>query len=203
MSGVAWITDPLAAEASALAENLGRALEARREPFVILDAAHCRRLLAPGAAGDDERPDVVDRAIVHLARLLTDASIGVVLHGGGGRHTVDLARAALPRFVTIRALHRGVALSRNVDDDPDLCVDVTDGASATLCVLESLAALVPHATVARSAATPAWAMWLTGVPGSGKTTLTGAVAEALDARGTPVAIVDWARLAQLSSSAGL
>src|SRR5687767_8372172 len=149
MSWVAWITDPLLPEASTLADHLGRALESRGERFVVLDVGHCRRLLTPGAPIEgDERPDVVDRAIVHVARLLADASIGVVLHGGGGGATFDLARATLPCFVTI---------------------DVTDGTRAARCVLDALAALAPHADIPRPTGMPAWAIWITGISGSGKT----------------------------------
>jgi acetoin utilization protein AcuB len=201
MSWVAWITDPLLPAASTLAGHLSRALQARGEPVVVLDAGHCRRLLAPGATGAaDARPDIVDRAIVHVARLLADASIGVVLHGGGGREIFDLARTALPRFVTIRARRRGVETSQDLGDDPDLCVDVTDGTRGTQCLFEALAALVPPADVARPTGTPAWAIWITGISGSGKTTLAGAVAEALHARGQPVAIVDWDRLTLFAAS---
>ena len=42
-----------------------------------------------------------------------------------------------------------------------------------------------------------WAIWITGLPGSGKTTIAWGVADALVARGVPVKVLELARMRHL------
>jgi adenylylsulfate kinase len=60
----------------------------------------------------------------------------------------------------------------------------------------------PSARVRAAAAAPAWAMWITGVPGSGKTTLAYEAAGRLAARGTDVAVVEWVRFVRFVTPCG-
>ena len=73
---------------------------------------------------------------------------------------------------------------------PALTLDTTQETPATAAArIAALVATLPRA--AQRLLTTRWAVWITGLPGSGKTTITCRVAEALTARGTPVRVLDY------------
>ncbi len=77
---------------------------------------------------------------------------------------------------------------------PELVIDtaVEPPAAAGARVAALAATLGPVTPV--GAGRPAWAVWLTGLPGSGKTTLASRLAERLEARGTRATILEWTAL---------
>lgn len=66
----------------------------------------------------------------------------------------------------------------------------------------ALARTLGPATAARDTSAPRWAVWITGLPGSGKTTLALSVAEALDAGGIVVHVLDPAEARLFVGDAG-
>jgi adenylylsulfate kinase len=80
----------------------------------------------------------------------------------------------------------GVDVPYEEATDPELLVDtVAEAPEATAARIAHLAAHLGRDADGRRRppARPAWALWITGLPGSGKTTLASAVAEALAKRG--------------------
>lgn len=75
---------------------------------------------------------------------------------------------------------------------PELIVDtaVEDAEAAAARIVEVARALGRAAPARRRRRPGAWAMWITGLPGSGKTTLAAAVTEALTARGIETELLD-------------
>jgi adenylylsulfate kinase len=72
---------------------------------------------------------------------------------------------------------------------PELTIDTTVETPAAAAVrIADLVATLPRA--ARRDASAHWALWITGLPGSGKTTIASHVAEALAARGVAVQLLD-------------
>jgi adenylylsulfate kinase len=83
--------------------------------------------------------------------------------------------------------------------DPEVTVDTADEAvTAAVPRLVSLAFDLARSAPPRSPAAPAgWAIWITGLPGSGKTTLASAVAGRLAVRGVPVRLLEVAEVREL------
>jgi len=89
----------------------------------------------------------------------------------------------------------GVDVPYEAAQAPELVIDtskesLTDGAARIAALAHSLGSrrdrTEPH--------DGGWAMWITGRPGSGKTTLTGHLVETLAARDIPVKVLDWATM---------
>jgi adenylylsulfate kinase len=86
----------------------------------------------------------------------------------------------------------GVDVAYEHSRAPELVIDtsvedIPDGAARIVALARRLA---PDDAQWLPAAAVAWAMWITGLPGSGKTTLAFAVADTLSAGGTPVRVLD-------------
>jgi adenylylsulfate kinase len=76
---------------------------------------------------------------------------------------------------------------------PELVVDTSDESmDAAADRIAALGLMLRQPSPPRATAPTGAAVWLTGLPGSGKTTLASRLAEALDAEGIPVAILEWA-----------
>jgi adenylylsulfate kinase len=72
---------------------------------------------------------------------------------------------------------------------PELTIDTTQETPASGADrVADLVAKLPRAP--RRDAVPRWAVWITGLPGSGKTTIASRVAEALTARGVAVQVLE-------------
>ena len=78
---------------------------------------------------------------------------------------------------------------------------VENAASAARSILPVALGLARAAGRRRGAAA-SWAMWITGLPGSGKTTLAASVAQRLMASGVPVSLLDVAELRRFVVPAG-
>jgi adenylylsulfate kinase len=81
---------------------------------------------------------------------------------------------------------------------PELSIDTTDvevadAAARIVALAERLGDGAPRAEPRESG----WAIWITGLPGSGKTTIAGQVATALTSRGLAVRLVEGAHLRRL------
>lgn len=109
------------------------------------------------------------------------------------RERVRVAGKALigiyARAGTAGARVPGVNVPYEPSTMPELTIDTTREAPATAAArVADLAAKLPRAP--RRDAPAHWALWITGLPGSGKTTIASHVAEALAARGVAVQVLD-------------
>jgi len=76
---------------------------------------------------------------------------------------------------------------------PELMIDTAvEDEAAAVEVIVTVAEKLGAEPVRRAA--PGWAIWITGLPGSGKTTLAWSAAEALAGEGIPVRVLDLAEL---------
>jgi adenylylsulfate kinase len=89
----------------------------------------------------------------------------------------------------------GVDVPYEPATSPELTIDTTqESPEAAGARVADLVAGWPRAR--RRAAAPGCVVWLTGLPGSGKTTIASHVAEALDARGVAVRVLDLPEVRQ-------
>jgi adenylylsulfate kinase len=85
----------------------------------------------------------------------------------------------------------GIDVAYESAASPDLAIDTTRETPAAAGA--RIAALVaPWSRGSRQTATPQWTVWITGLPGSGKTTIASHVAEALTKRELAVRVLDLA-----------
>ena len=200
MSWAIWITGPPGCAKSGLARVVEGQLRAAGSPARVLDLDEILKALAPRARERAAALDVAYRAVSYMARHLTEAGIPVVIDGRGRRRQWrDLARTAVPRFAeveVVRAPDAGAAAD-GADIDlpyepplsPDLVVDAAaepvSEAAARIVDLAGRFALAPGPPRPQS-----WAIWITGRPGSGKTTLAERLADALAAGDVAVRVLD-------------
>src|SRR5262249_7387822 len=148
-------------------------------------------VLTPEPTGSEAEHDLVNRALVFMATALVAGGQPVLIDAAGERRAWrDLARAALSRFAEVQLARDGVGWERGgpaglarrpVRVGPEAAADRVAGLALTL----------ERAAPNRRPAGPGAVVWLTGPPGSGKTTLASRVAEGLAGGGAAVALVEW------------
>lgn len=85
----------------------------------------------------------------------------------------------------------GVDVAYEPTATPELTIDTAlETPAVGAARIADLVARLPRAVRRDAAAAANWALWITGLPGSGKTTIASLVAEALAARGVAVQILD-------------
>jgi adenylylsulfate kinase len=226
VSWAVWITGEPGSGKSAVARALASHLAARGHPAVVLELSEIQTILTPAPTHTDAEHDLVHRALVYMARVLTNAGIGVIIDATAPRRTWrDLARAAIGKFAEVQVCcpvevcrARGtrpatvsapsrihVAAGRpgstgpsvDVPYEPTLSPEVVVD-TAREDVARVVARIVPvvlklagtDIPAGRCYSEAAWAIWITGPPGSGKTTLASGAAEGVSALGLPVAILE-------------
>jgi len=153
---------------------------------VIIDATAHRR---------DWR-DLARRQIPRFAEVQLVCPLELCREREGQRTTGHAPRGIYARAGTPGALVPGVDVPYELARAPELTIDTgLENASAAARRVVTLARrLAAPARPAPTSASPAWAIWITGLPGSGKTTLALSTAEALAARSVPVRILDLAEV---------
>jgi adenylylsulfate kinase-like enzyme len=169
VSWAIWITGPAGTATSAVARAAAADLEARGERVEVLGLDELCDVLTPVPAYDEAERDTVRRALVAIAAVLTRAGLPVIIDAAGHpREWRDLACATIGDFAEVE-------LEGPLE---------TAGARVA-----ALARQFPRRTWG-PARTEGWTVWLSGRPGSGKTTLTSALCERLAARGAAVVVLD-------------
>lgn len=179
MSWVIWVVGPPGGDTSAARVAADR-LAAEGGPVTVLEVERLRRVLTPDTSDGTPEREIVYRALVFMAVELATAGRPVLIVATGDRRQWrEQARACLERFAEVRmeSPHSSTA-------PPELA------AEQIVQLARKLAAGAPGRGDIGGGA----AIWLTGLPGSGKTTLASRLAETLHGDGVPVTLLEWVAL---------
>lgn len=230
MSWAVWITGLPGSGKSAVARALAARLGEHGERVTVLELDVVRRTLTPTPTYRQGERDVVYRALVFLARTLTEHGASVIIDATAHRRAWrDLARASITHFAEVQlvcpvevcrereqarttgnapkgiyaaadrpgATVPGVNVPYEAALAPELTIDTSiESADEAAARIAPLALGLTRLSPGRRAvgARAPWALWITGLPGSGKTTLASAVAEALARAGVEAALLDLAEV---------
>jgi len=160
-------------------------IRTRGVPVRLLDLDAIWRDLSPGDDGAGAERELVHRALGYVVAQLTEAQMPVIVATTTPSNLC--ARAGEPGATARDAApyEHGRALEHVLDTTR---MDVATATDVVAALAERLAAGARE----RRPSLSGWAMWITGRPGSGKTTLARRVAEALSAGSAPVRILDLA-----------
>ena len=213
MSWAVWITGRPGSGTTVVARAVVAELRRSGEPLVHLEVEQLRDELTGGAAHGDAERDAVHRAVVYIASALTGAGVPVLIDGIGSRRAWrELARDAITAFAEVQLVcppaigqerERAAGAAAGVDVpyepalSPDVIVDtkIVDVSAAAARIAGYVRDHFPSTSRVADVGTR-WALWITGLPGSGKTTIAAGVAKTLAARGIAVAVVESAALRQ-------
>jgi adenylylsulfate kinase len=191
MSWAIWITGPGPGGAPVLARAVVAALTSAGISVRLLELDEIRPTLVPVARDTEIERDIVHRALGLMAALLAQGGVRTVVGASAPRRAWrDLAREAIPRFAEV---HVTAAADPAYEAPlaPELVVDRMPGPEAVEQVVALARRLEGDAAVATGEG-GGWAIWITGRPGSGKTSLAERVALALTSEGAPVRVLDLA-----------
>jgi adenylylsulfate kinase len=199
MSWAVWITGLPGSGKSVIARAAVEALSAAGHSVELLELDEMRRDVTPQPTDSDVERDLVYRALVYVASTLVDAGVPVIIDATAHRRQWrDLARTLFPRFAEIQLVSSdahvpGVDVAYEPATSPDLIVDTTRESPAVASArIAELMKAWPQTS--RPSEPAQWTIWITGLPGSGKTTLASSVGEALTQRGVDVRILDLTEL---------
>jgi len=103
MSWAIWITGLPGSGKTTLARGVAAALKARGIPLKRLELDEIRRVVTPAPTYSASEREIVYRALVYMAKLLTEAGVPVVMDATGHRKAWrDLARRLIPRFAEVQ-----------------------------------------------------------------------------------------------------
>jgi len=230
MSWAIWITGLPGSGKSAIARAAAGELRQRGRPVTVLELDEIRKSITPTPRYTDAERDVVYRALVYLAGLLTESGVPVILDATAHRRAWrELARATIPHFAEVQlvcplevaqererarpaghaprdiygqatrpgAAVPGVNVPYEAAAAPEVEIDteregVAEGAGRVVRLAETLAAVASGRGASAESAEGGWAIWITGRPGSGKTTLAARVGRELTTRGIGARVLDYA-----------
>lgn len=99
MSWAIWITGPPGSGKTTLARAVARALAAGGVPVKVLELDALREILTPRPTYQDDEREIVYRALVYMAMLLTEAGVPALIDATGHRRAWrELARERIPCF---------------------------------------------------------------------------------------------------------
>jgi adenylylsulfate kinase len=200
MSWAIWITGLAGSGGSALAHAAAETLRTRGVPVKVLELHTIGKILTPTPTHSDHEREAVYRVLAFMAATLAAAGVPVIVDATAHRRRWrQFARDLIPHFAEVE-LESPPLVDR--DDErapaPDLHIDTNaDGVAAGA---EKIVTLAERLGAESSTVAPrhdGWAIWITGRPGSGKTTIARRVATALAARGVRPWIVEANALRRL------
>ena len=202
MSWAIWITGLPGSGKSVLARGAAAELAALGERVVVLELDEIRKFLTPAPTYSETERDVVYRALAYIARALVSVGVPVILDATAHRRTWrDLMRTSLKRFAEVQlecpgAAVPGVDVPYEAALAPELVINTAteDARTAVRRIVDLALTLARDGLADRPASGSRWAIWITGLPGSGKTTIARSVADTLVARGVPIRVLELAEL---------
>jgi len=208
-----WICGPSGSGKTAVARAAAELLHARGEPVRVLELDAILSRLIPEPKYTETERELIYRALGYMAAKLTEVGVPVIVDATAQRRRWrELARASIRCFAEVELLCpvevcRERARTRAEDHSPSVPVDepyepplaaelaidtarhdVAASAAAVAFLAEHLAYDMP---AVREGVTR-WAIWITGRPGSGKTTLARRLAELLATEPVPTTVLDLA-----------
>jgi adenylylsulfate kinase len=98
-----WITGRPGSGKTTLAEHVARAVAARGIRVKILELGTLRRLLLREQPQSPSQQEIAHRALIHAAKLLTDAGVAVIVDAAAPRRVWrDAARELIPCFAEVQ-----------------------------------------------------------------------------------------------------
>jgi len=192
MSWAAWITG-LAGNRTAIVRAAVEAMSAAGHKVELLQLDEMRRVVTREPTNTEVERDLLHRALVYVASVLVDSGVPVFIDATAHRRAWrDVARTLLPRFAEIElscSLEACAAEDYEPAIAPELRID-TSGETPVLAGARIAELVKAWPQTSRRSPTTEWTIWITGLPGSGKTTLAGGVAEALMQRRVDVRILE-------------
>ena len=191
MSWAAWTTG-LARSRTAIARAVIEAMSLAGHKVELLVFDEMRRVVTPEPKNTEVERDLLHRALVYVAYVLVDSGVPALIDATAHRRAWrDLARTLLPRFAEIEV---SCSLESCAEDyelafAPELRID-TSRETPILAAQRIAELLKAWPQPSRRSATAEWTIWITGLPGSGKTTIARGVAEALMQRHVDVRILE-------------
>jgi adenylylsulfate kinase-like enzyme len=200
MSWAVWISGPPASGTTAVARATAELLRARGEPVRVLELDTIVPRLIQDPKNTEGERDLVHRALAYMAARLTEAGIPVIVDATAPpRRWRELARATIRRFAEVQLEGRPGTTVPLVDVPfepalaPELVIDTTrSDVSLSAAAVASLTEQLASGTTGKREGVMRWAIWITGRPGSGKTTLAHRVAELLATEPVPTTVLDLA-----------
>jgi adenylylsulfate kinase len=199
MSWAVWISGPPASGTTAVARATAELLQARGEPVRVLELDTILSRLIPNPRNTEGERDLVHRALGYMAARLTESGIPVIVDATAHRRRWrELARATIRRFAEVQLEGPGMKMPA-VDVPyepalaPELVIDTTrSDVPLSAAAVASLAEQLASGTKGKREGVMRWAIWITGRPGSGKTTLAHRVAELLATEPVPTTVLELA-----------
>jgi adenylylsulfate kinase len=197
VSWAIWITDPPGGGKTGVAGAAAAILLSRGVPVHLLALNAVRGLLSLSPALSRTEDELIHRAGSYVAAQLVDAGVPVIVDA-----TLPCRRGLRPapitRFAEVQ-LRCGpeTRIELGPPDEPAweperLASTAPLDVSAAIEAVTSLAEGLETGAPAARESCPGWAIWITGRPGSGKSTVARRVAESLSAGLTPVKVLDLA-----------
>jgi adenylylsulfate kinase len=150
---------------------------------VIIDATAHRR----------EWRELARRRILHFAEVQLVCPLEVCLQRERQRTTSHAPRGIYARAAQPGASVPDVDVPYESARKPELTIDTSaENTGVAGQRIVSTARRLSENSKPVSGTSPAWAIWITGLPGSGKTTLAWSAAETLAARSIPVRVLEYA-----------
>ena len=190
MSWAAWITG-LAGDRMAVARAAVEAMSRAGQNVELLELDEMRRIVTPEPTNTAVERDLLHRAVVYVASVLVESGVPALIDAAAQRRAWrEVARRSLPRFAEIEVCSvEAGAEEYEPPMAPELRID-TSRETPILAAARIAELVKAWPQTSHRSATMGWAIWITGLPGSGKTTLAGGVAEALMQRGVDVRILE-------------
>lgn len=105
MSWAIWITGPPGSGKTTIARGVAKALASRGIAVKLLEMDQLRQILTPQPTYRAEERELVYRALILMAKLLTEAKVPVVIDATGHRRMWrELARSLIPTFAEAQLL---------------------------------------------------------------------------------------------------
>jgi adenylylsulfate kinase len=101
VSWAIWITGPPGSGKTTLARGVASALRDRGIGVKVLALEEIEGVLTPELAHTGDEREIVYRALVYMAKLLTESDVPVIIDAPGHRRSCELARRLIPLFVEV------------------------------------------------------------------------------------------------------